>query len=407
MLILSLSSLFASSLLLQLSSGALGPLDVLSGIELAFSTSEIGLLGSAHFLGFFIGCWWGPRLIGQIGHSRAFAVFAAAGTLGVLLHMLWINAQAWAAMRILSGLCVAGSFTVIEAWIQAKVTNSNRARILGVYRVVDLVGGIAAQSIIFLLTPAHYVAYNVLAIFACAALLPLVLTRIPPPELADDLRLNLLMSYRISPVAVGGVFVAGVTTAGFRMVGPIYAARMGFDSAQIGIFLSSFLLGGAIAQYPVGWLADRNDRRWVLIGLSVGAIGACFLATMLSTSGSLVIFANTIGFGLMTFPIYSVAAAHANDHVERHKAVELNASLLFFFALGAILSPLLISSVLDAQGVNALFTIIGAAHLGLVVFGLYRMTRTPGAKARTRYTYTPRTSFLIGRLLRRNRRNRQ
>jgi len=32
--------------------------DAISGEQLGFSNTEIGFLGSAHFFGFFIGCWW-------------------------------------------------------------------------------------------------------------------------------------------------------------------------------------------------------------------------------------------------------------------------------------------------------------------------------------------------------------
>ena len=56
-LLISFAALFFSVILLQLSTGGVGPLDVLSGLQLDFSRQEIGMLGSAHFLGFFIGCW--------------------------------------------------------------------------------------------------------------------------------------------------------------------------------------------------------------------------------------------------------------------------------------------------------------------------------------------------------------
>ena len=81
-LLISFAALMISVMLLQLSTGAISPLDVLSGIQEGFSKTQIGLLGSAHFFGFFIGCWWAPRLIGTVGHSRSFAVFAAMGTIG-------------------------------------------------------------------------------------------------------------------------------------------------------------------------------------------------------------------------------------------------------------------------------------------------------------------------------------
>ena len=180
-LLISFAALFLSVMLLQLSSGGVGPLDVLSGLELGFSTTQIGLLGSAHFLGFFVGCWWAPRLMGSVGHSRAFAAFTAAGAIGLMAHMLVIDPLAWIAMRTMSGLCVAGCYTVIEAWLQDKVTNETRGRTMGVYRVVDMTSALAAQLIIGILTPASYVSYNLLAILCCAALLPGLL---PPPWLS-------------------------------------------------------------------------------------------------------------------------------------------------------------------------------------------------------------------------------
>jgi MFS family permease len=114
-LIISFAALFLSIILLQLASGGVGPIDVLSGTALGFSRQEIGLLGSSHFLGFFIGCWWAPRLMGSVGHSRAFAAFTATGSIGLLAHMMVLDPIAWALMRIASGLCVAGCYTVIEA----------------------------------------------------------------------------------------------------------------------------------------------------------------------------------------------------------------------------------------------------------------------------------------------------
>ena len=35
-------------------------------VACGFTTAEIGLLGSAHFLGFFAGCWLAPRFIGGV-----------------------------------------------------------------------------------------------------------------------------------------------------------------------------------------------------------------------------------------------------------------------------------------------------------------------------------------------------
>jgi MFS family permease len=400
-MLISFAALFLSVILLQLSSGAIGPLDALSGITLDFSNGQIGLLGSSHFFGFFIGCWWAPRLMGNIGHSRAFAAFTATGAIGMLGHMLIIDPTAWAIMRVASGLCVAGCYTVIEAWLQAKVTNKTRGRTMGVYRVADMGASLAAQMFISILEPASYVSYNLLALLCCAAILPMTLTKVRQPETPSTPRLRPMLAIRLSPLAAAGVIVAALSSSSFRMVGPLYGQEVGLPITDIAYFLAAFVAGGALAQYPIGWLADKYDRRWVLIWLSIAAILSCAITAMthdLPTWGILL----TAGFfGLTTFPIFSVAAAHAHDFASSDERVELSAALMFFFALGAIAAPLTASSLMEVFGPPAMFVMIAAGHAVLVVFGLARMRVRPTMVTRTPYVYSPRTSFTIGRLMKR------
>ena len=398
---ISFAALFLSVVLLQISTGGLGPLDALSGFALNFSSAEIGLLGSAHFFGFFIGCWYAPRVMGAVGHSRAFAAFAAAGVIGLIAHMLIINPYAWALMRIASGLCIAGCYTVLESWLQAKVTNETRGRTMGTYRVVDNLAFLIAQLLISFLEPADYVSYNFLALVCCASLLPLTLTKIKPPETPKALKLSPKLALFRSPLAVAGVLVAAVSAAAFRMVGPIYGAQVGLEVEQIAYFLSAYVFGGALAQYPIGWFADKYDRRWILIWLSVAAIMSSIISTSVAYNNTLGIFLIAFGFGFTTFPIYSVAAAHAHDFASLDERVELSASLLFYYAIGAIAAPLFASFLMDSFGPNAMFLLIAFAHLLLVIFGVARMRVRPTVSERTPYIYMPRTSFLIGRLLKR------
>lgn len=399
-LLVTFGALFASVVLLQLSAGGLGPLDALSGLALGFTTTEIGLLGSAHFFGFLFGCWGAPRIMGRVGHARAFAAFAAIGTIGALGHMLVVGPWAWAGLRVLSGLALAGCFTVIEAWLQAQLDNENRGRAMGTYRLIELVAQLGAQGMIGILEPASYVSYNILAIFAAAAVLPLSLTRITQPPMPEAPRLRPIVAIRLSPLAAAGVVTAGVTGGAFRMVGPIYGREVGLDTDQIALFLGAYILGGALAQLPVGWLADHLDRRLVLIGLSVAAVLSCAVTIWSASMGIGAVFAAAVLFGVTTFPIYSVSSAHANDFATPEEAVELSSALIFLFAMGAIASPLIASGLVGAFGPPAMFAFIAVAHLLLSVFGVIRMRARASARQRTAYIYMPRTTAIIGRILR-------
>jgi len=400
-LLISFAALFTSVVLLQLGSGGVAPLDAISGLVLGFSEAEVGLLGSAHFLGFFIGCWWAPRLMGTVGHSRAFAALTAAGTIGILAHMLVVDPIAWALMRMASGLCVAGCYTIIESWLQAKVTNATRGRAMGIYRGVDTLGSLVAQLMIGVLEPASYISYNILALLCCAALFPITLSRVTPPATPAAPRLRPRLAWDRSPLAAAGVVVSGITGAAFRMVGPVYGVAVGLRADQIALFLAAYVLGGAIAQVPVGWLADKFDRRWVLIWLSVASMAACAFTIWLSGAGTVAVFLAAAFFGFTTFPIYSVSAAHAHDFAQDSERVELSAAHMFLYAIGAIASPVIASAVIAGFGPSGMFAFIAAAHLVLVIFGLARMRARPAPEARTAYVSVPRTTFLIGRLLRR------
>lgn len=398
-MMISFAALFLSVVLLQLSTGGVGPLDALSGLAIGFSRAEVGLLGSAHFVGFFIGCWWAPRVMGSVGHSRAFAAFTAAGAIGLLAHMLVVDPYAWAVMRIASGLSVAGCYTVIESWLQSKVTNETRGRAMGTYRGVDIGASLLAQLMIGVLEPGSYVSYNLLAILCCASLLPLTLSTATQPDMPAAPRLRPSLAWRMSPLAVAGVFVAGLSTASFRMVGPIYGQEVGLGASQIAWFLAAFVLGGAFSQIPTGWLADKYDRRWVLIWVSAAATASCAVTVGFSGGGASGVFWAAGLFGFMTMPIYSLSAAHAHDFAVGSERVELSAALLFFYALGAIAAPLVSSWLIEGYGPDALFGFIATSHVGLLIFGLTRMRVRPTAKERTNYVYAPRTSFLLGRLI--------
>lgn len=398
--VLSLATLFLSVILLQLSSGAIGPLDALSGFALGFSSTQIGLLGSAHYVGFFVGCWWAPRLMGTVGHSRAFAAFTALGVMGILGHALSASVWVWIGLRMAQGLCIAGSYTVVESWLQARVTNENRGQAMGAYRVADVSAALVAQTMISVLPPAHHESYILLALICTAALLPLTLTRLQPPAMPAAPRLRPRLAWSRSPLAVAGVLVAALSGASFRMVGPVYGAEVGLNTGQIAILLAAFVAGGAISQFPVGRLADRHDRRAVLIWLSVAAIGGCVVTAASAGLPSLGILASALVFGMITAPIYSVSAAHAHDFASDDERVELSAALMFWFAVGAIAAPWGASVLIERYGPAALFGLIGVGHAALVLFGLWRMRRGRVSETKTRYVYAPRTTFTVGRLLR-------
>ena len=400
---ISLSALLISTLFVQIGIGSLRPFDAISGQALGFSPVEIGLLTSGHFAGFLLGCIFSPHLVRRAGHSRAFAEMAGAAVISIIAHPIFPDAMFWTFIRVLSGFSVAGCYTLIESWLQAKIPNEHRGRLFSVYRIVDMSGQILANAIIANLTPASYISYNIIGIVMCFAILPLALTQSKEPELPETARYEPLFACRVSPLASLGVIVAGLSTATFGSVGPIYAIAVGLDLSQIALFLVVSVIGGMISQVPAGILADRLSRRSVLLSYSIMASLVC-LAMMLPITdlrlmGIPLVYVMSFLFGLTTYPIYSICAAHASDFVEHDRMISLSASLIFLYASGAIISPLVAGWIIENFGAAMMFSLISAAHVGLMLYTVYRNFARP-AEARRRYAYIPRTSLFIASILR-------
>ena len=403
-LLISLSALLLSIILVQMGIGALRPFDTISGQALGFTPIEIGIIASGHFAGFLLGCVFSPSLVKRVGHSRAFAVMAGIAVISIIAHPLYPNAWFWAFIRIFAGFSVAGCYTLIESWLQAKVTNEIRGRVFSLYRFVDLSGQLLANALIATLTAGSFVAYNIIAIIMCLSVLPLALTQSREPALPEQISYQPFIAFQVSPLASLGVGVAGLSTATFGSVGPLFASAVGLSISQIALFLVVSIIGGIVSQLPSGMLADRLPRRVVLMAFSIMAtIVSLLMATdlvYLELTGIPVVFILSFLFGLTTFPIYSICAAHASDFVRQSEMLALSASLIFIYAAGAIISPLIAGLLIDKIAAWAMFIFISAAHFLLMLYTVYRNFVGRASLVSRAYAYVPRTSLFIATIIR-------
>ena len=395
MLIVSFLALLVSIFFLQLGSSILAPFDALAGLEIGFSNVELGLLGSSHFAGFLIGCWVAPFIMGRVGHIRAFTIFASFSVLGSLMHPIVINPYFWCFLRVLAGISIAGCFTIVEGWLNAKVSNLNRGKVFGSYRFVDHGGAALGSIFIGLLDTEQLLTYNIIGVFLCLCILPLAFTSNIPPTIPKAPTLNIVKAFKLSPLSFVSVFVVGATNPAIRMVGPVYGAERGFSSLEVGVFLSLALIGGVISQIPLGFVADKFDRRWVLIFLSFASLLCCCLISLFGDENFFIFSGFIFLFSFFALPIFSVAAAYANDFSDDTFFIDLAASLIFIYGISAILSPLLVSTLFEIFGSGILFVYIGLIHLSLCIFGFYRMTIRPSSDTKQPYLIIPRTSLVF------------
>ncbi|MFK3778548.1 MFS transporter [Agrobacterium sp. NPDC089420] len=364
--------------------GLQGTYIALRGISEGFSASTIGLISAAYSIGFALGCISVTRLMRRIGHIRTFATMAAVASAASIAMPLVIHPLFWMLMRFVIGIAVACLFAVIESWINAQVTNSNRARTLSIYRFVDLGSVTLAQYIIPIAGIAGPVVFSLIAMALSLSLVPISLADKSNPAPPKQIPFNLFAVWRISPLAVVGCIAVGLSMAAFRNIGPIYAEQIGLSVTAIATFMSAGIIGGVVLQYPLGVYSDRYDRRIIILATTAGSVVVgLFLAFFAGTDE----WSNIIGvfvFGAFALPLYSLSSAHGNDHAKEGEHAMMSAGLLFFWSAGATVGPLLASLLIDQFGPKALFSYTAAIQVVFIGYTLYRLRVREGVPVEDR-----------------------
>jgi MFS family permease len=342
---------------------------------------QIGLIGSAYYIGFVGGCFAAPYIILRAGHIRAFTAMVSLAAATIVAHPLWVDVVPWFVFRVIIGMCLAGLYMIIESWLNDHATNATRGLIMSGYIVVNFTGITIGQFAVTLDAPTGFGLFAVATIATALAAVPVALTRSAQPAPITVVRFRPLELYRSSPVGVVGVTLIGVANGAFWALGAVSAVGEGLSASQAAIFMSIATAGGAIMQWPVGRLSDRTDRRLVLVSLlSLAVVFGLALAFLPVPRSGLFVLA--LLFGMATLPTYSIAAAHTYDRTAPGHHVEAAAGILLANAAGSIAGPLLASPLMEAAGTSKLFLFIAFIQACLVIFTAARMKIQP-ATAKT------------------------
>lgn len=393
--------LMAAGLLLG-GNGLFSTLIAVRGAQEGMSAGQIGWMGTTYFIGFLIGCITAPKLLHAVGHIRTFAALAAVASSATLVMIMVIDPWYWMAARLVIGICFSGLFTTIESWLNSGLANENRGKVMAFYRVLDILVVSGAQFLMPIFGTDGFTLFAIMALMISLSLVPVAIGDRSSPKAPEVVKFDIVQIWAISPLASIGCVAIGMTNAAFRYVGPLYAESIGLTLSSVATFISLGVIGGAVLQYPLGWMSDRFDRRWVLIAATTGAVISGMFISLVAGSNLLLVYIGTFLFGAFSLPLYSLSAAHANDRANKDQYVLLAAGLMFFYGIGASIGPPASSLMLSLYGPSALFIFTSFVHGSLVVVTLWRMRQRKAVPANLRRPFRMllRTSPVMQRLVR-------
>jgi MFS family permease len=360
-----------------------------------------GYVMSAYYAGFVAGSFMAQRIIGRVGHIRAFAALAAILTAAVMVHALVFNIPLWGLMRAAVGFCMAGLYAVIESWLNVRSPNELRGRVLSMYTLTIYISSGVGQLAINLDDTAGLQLFCLGALLTSLSLVPVVMTRVAGPELGNIKTMSLAGLFKASPLGTVATAGAGVLSGSLYALGAVYGTQIGLSVFENSVFMGAPIIGGFLLQWPIGRLSDKFDRRTVLFGVLMSTVGAAVLlgAFAVAEGNFLLLATASLLLGGFLATIYPTAVAHAFDYIDRSQMVAANSGMLLAWAVGATAGPLVASSFM-AIGPAGLFVFIAGVAITLAIYTRWRMSRRAAkpAEEQSKFVPVPSTSAIAGAL---------
>jgi len=371
--LLSVSALLLSVALFIFGHGLQTTLLPLAADRFYFTDLEIGAMSSAYFVGMVLGCLGAPLIIMRAGHIRAFAALVSLMSASAIMHPVIVDPYAWFLIRMISGFCLAGFYMIVESWLNETATNENRGTIMSFYIVILFAALMLGQISIATMSISSFIPFVIASVTVSIAVMPVSLTNSTQPAPITLVRFRPKQLYQNSPAAFVGVLFVGATQGALLTLSPLYGSQIGLSTNQSAFYAAAIIGGGVLAQWPVGRLSDRIDRRLVLVGLGLATIGASLTIAIFSPNVFVIAIGSAVLLGMFTQPLYAISVAHAFDHAPSEAFVETSSGMLLSFGIGSIVGPLLASIIMGQIGPSGLFYMVIGANILMVAFILTRI----------------------------------
>lgn len=318
-----------------------------------------------------------PRLAARVGLVRLLILAISLGAACLVAFKLLPVIGWWFVIRFVFSSTLGVLFVLSEFWINEVAPPARRGLVMGIYATVLALGFAVGPTLLALLGTQGFLPYCAGAALFLLGIVPIALARGLSPEIACHGSRGFLGYVSLAPAAIFAALVYGaVETGGFAIL-PLYGLRIGFDVETAASLVSVMALGNVLFQIPFGMLADRFDRRLVLLASALGgAVGAALIPAM--SSSFVLLGLLLLIWGGLAGTLYTVGLAHLGASIRGGELAGANAAFLVLYNAGLMLGPPVIGGAMDLvppQGFAYALCAIFTAYAVLVLWRLAGVVR--------------------------------
>ena len=349
------------------------PLSTLTLKHWGISSSIIGLAASMMGLSAAVTTPFLPRMVNLFGQIPVLRVSLVTLPLAILALPIFQNLYAWFLLRFIIGLAATVIWVLSEIWINSFAEDRTRGRIIAIYTSLLSLGFIIGVLIMPFTSVETFGGFYISASLAIVVALPLWSMK----DIGDfEAPMNISFSKYLfsSPILMGSSWMMGFLYAASAGLLPVFALPyVNEDYTAASRTVAWLATGELMLPLFIGWLADKYDKRKLMILLTIVAIFVLFLIPVffhLPMLRFLLLFL----LGGVTMGFYVLGLTMLGEQFKGQILVSANASFIFFLSIGETLGPPIIGRAMDLFGNSAFGWAMGV--ISLLFLSVFYFTRS-------------------------------
>lgn len=364
-----LTAVFSSSLGVGLIFGFQPPLIALTLSRAGNSSVVIGGVIAASLIAVILFGPLYPRAIARFGLKRCIVAGIGIAALLLLLMPAWPSVPVWFCLRFLSGCALGLSWIASEIWMNSVSAEESRGAVMGIYGTVFSVGTIAGPILLEITGTRGSRPFVAGALCLGLTLLPLMSLRKVVSETQAFTPLRGLMGVlRAAPLVMLAAIVAGLVESADLSLLPLFGVHAGFGERAALLLVTVFMAGNVALQVPIGLLADRFGRRFMLGACALlSAIGPLLLQPCIHVPGLL--WPLLFVWGGTLYAFYSQGVALLGEVFADSDLATANTLFVMVYCMGGVIGPSAGGVAMDLWPNRGLQVLLSGAA-GLMLAGL-------------------------------------
>ncbi len=279
-----------------------------------------------------------PKLAHKFGTAQSISMLTPIAAALVPLAWLIHDLRILFPLVFIYGGVITACFVLSEYWINAVTPDRRRGLVMGIYATVLALGFATGPAIISLVGYDSIRPFLIGSLLLAISGLPALLAIRHSPRFREVEKPKFASFIMAVPLATFGVFCfAMAESSGFAFL-PLWGKNLGYPDHLLPILASAMTLGNVVFQIPLGMLADKIDRRLILLFCGFIGFSGMVVGWAVSSSPALLMLTLFV-WGGGTAGLYTVGLAHLAGRYRGSALASANAAFIFCYALGMLVGP--------------------------------------------------------------------